>query len=107
MAKGKSTTSKPRGSTVTKAGPVQSGRFGAMDKLNQALECLSGTARALYAVDTHMIGPNDADDAEGCRNTLMRLLLADLELVNDAERQAWRIVVGPGKESGTIEGGAL
>jgi hypothetical protein len=112
MAKGKATTAKPRAASVTKVTKAASAvanhsrRFDAMDKLNRALECLTGTARSLYAVDTHMIGPNDADDADTCRDTLMRLLLADLGMVNDAERQAWRTVIGPGKEPGTIEGGA-
>jgi hypothetical protein len=60
-----------------------------MDKLNQAISDMAGTVRALWAVDTHMIGPSDAEDAETYREALMRLLLADLGLVEEAERPAW------------------
>jgi hypothetical protein len=60
-----------------------------MDNLNQALSELRGTVQAFYAVDTH----SDAEDAETCRAPLFRLLMADLGLLEAAERKAWAVVV--------------
>jgi hypothetical protein len=99
MAKGNRTTSKPRGASVAKVTLAAADRphVAAMDSLNQALEELSSTVRALYLVDTHI---NDSEDHEACRTVLSRLLMADLGLLKDAERQAWRVVVAQ-------KGGAL
>ena len=96
MAKGKATTSRASDASVSKATTAASvakapGRpyFAVMDNLNQALSELRGTVQALYAVDTH----SDAEDAETCRAPLFRLLMADLGLLEDAERKAWAVVV--------------
>jgi hypothetical protein len=64
--------------------------FNVMDHLNQALSDLRGTVQALYAVDTHI---NDSEDHEACRVVLSRLLMADLGLVEDAERKAWAEII--------------
>ena len=96
MAKNNRTTSPPRRATAAKARKAPSvakatGRpyFAVMDNLNQALSELRGTVQALYAVDTH----SDAEDAETCRAPLFRLLMADLGLLEAAERKAWAVVV--------------
>jgi hypothetical protein len=96
MAKANRTTSTPRRATAAKARKAPSvakapGRpyFAVMDNLNQALSELRGTVQALYAVDTH----SDAEDAETCRAPLFRLLMADLGLLEAAERKAWAVVV--------------
>ena len=98
MANRNRTTSTPRRATAAKAIEAATVRkdagrphFNVMDDLNQALADLSGTVRALYAVDTHIDG--DEDGHETCRIALLRLLMADLGLVEAAERQAWRVVV--------------
>jgi hypothetical protein len=88
MAKANRTTSTPRGASAANANLRP--HFFVMDNLNQALEDLSSTVRALYAVDTHI---NDSEDNETCRSVLSRLLMADLGLVEAAERNAWRVVV--------------
>ena len=90
MAKANRTTSTPRRATAAKARKAP-GRpyFAVMDNLNQALTELRGTVQALYAVDTH----SDAEDAETCRAPLFRLLMADLGLLEAAERKAWAVVV--------------
>jgi hypothetical protein len=64
--------------------------FNVMDSLNQALTDLRGTVQALYAVDTHI---DDREDHEACRVVLSRLLMADLGLVEEAQRTAWRVVI--------------
>jgi hypothetical protein len=108
MATGNRTTSRPCGACVMKvteaADATHDLHFNAMDKLNQALSDLSGTVRALYAVDTHIDA--DEDGHETCRIALLRLLMADLGLVEDAERQAWGTVIGPGKGPAAIGGAA-
>jgi hypothetical protein len=91
MAKGNRTTTSSRATAAqaTKAdGRKQASRlhFGVMDNLNQALADLSGTVHALYAVDTHIT--EGTEDNEACRSALSRLLMADLGLVEAAERQA-------------------
>ena len=101
MAKGNRTTSTPRRATAAKATAAVRPHVTAMDKLNQAFTDLAGTVRALHAVD--MDGPSDADDAEICRATLMRLVMADLGLVEAAERTAWRTIIGPGKGPDAID----
>ena len=58
--------------------------------LNQAIEDLARTIRALHTVDTHI---SDGNDNEGCRISLSRLLMADLGAVEAAERKAWAVVV--------------
>jgi hypothetical protein len=100
MAKGNRTTAKPHAASAAKATTAPSVAkaadrpyFNVMDNLNQALTELRSTVQALHAVDTHMIGPSDAADAETCRAPLFRLLLADLGLVETAERKAWAVVV--------------
>jgi hypothetical protein len=93
MAKGNRTTSTPRRATAAKATEAATARrpyFNVMDSLNQALSDLRGTVQALYAVDTHI---NDSEDHEACRVVLSRLLMADLGLVEAAERRAWAVVV--------------
>jgi len=93
MAKANRTTSPPRRATAAKARKAPSvakatGRpyFAVMDNLNQALSELRGTVQAFYAVDTH----SDAEDAETWRAPP---LMADLGLVEAAERKAWAVVV--------------
>jgi hypothetical protein len=95
MAKGNRTTSTHGRATAAKATAAAAVRphFHAMDKLNQALEELASTVRALYAVDSHI---DDTEDSEACRVPLSRLPMADLALVEAAEREAWRIVVQRG-----------
>jgi hypothetical protein len=100
MAKGNRTTSRACDASVANAATAPSVAkaidrpyFDVMDNLNQALSDLRGTVQALHAVDTHMIGPSDAEDAETCRAPLFRLLIADLGLVEAAERKAWAVVV--------------
>jgi hypothetical protein len=90
MANSNRTTSKPRGASVAKVTLQDRPHFAVMDSLNQALADLRGTVQALYAIDTHI---NDSEDHEACRVVLSRLLMADLGLLKDAERQAWRVVV--------------
>jgi hypothetical protein len=90
MAKGKATTVKARPASVAKVTFQDRPHFAVMDSLNRALEELSSTVQALYLVDTHI---NDSEDHEACRTVLSRLLMADLGLVEAAERQAWRVVV--------------
>jgi hypothetical protein len=62
--------------------------FTVKDGINQALTALAGTVRALHAVDLHI--DEDEEGKETCRNALMRLLLADLGSLEEAERRAWR-----------------
>src|SRR4030081_2750222 len=95
MAKGNRTTSTARRATAAKATLAASTNptrphFNVMDSLNQALTDLRSTVQALYAVDTHI---DDREDNEACRVVLSRLLMADLGLVEDAERKAWAVVV--------------
>jgi hypothetical protein len=91
MAKSNRTTSPARRATAAKATKAADRpHFNVMDSLNQALADLRGTVQALYAVDTHI---NDREDNETCRVVLSRLLMADLGLVEAAERKAWRVVV--------------
>jgi hypothetical protein len=90
MAKANRTTSTSRRASVAKVSLQDRPHFAVMDGLNQALEELSSTVQALYLVDTHI---NDSEDHEACRTVLSRLLMADLGLLKDAERQAWRVVV--------------
>jgi hypothetical protein len=93
MANRNRTTSTPRRASAakaTKAATVRRSYFNVMDNLNQALSDLRGTVQTLYAVDTHI---NDSEDHEACRVVLSRLLMADLGLVEEAERNAWRVVV--------------
>jgi hypothetical protein len=96
MAKNNRTTSTPRRATAAKDTEAATSRrpyFHVMDNLNQALSDLRGTVQALYAVDTHI---NDSEDHEACRVVLSRLLMADLGLVEAAERNAWAAVVKGG-----------
>jgi hypothetical protein len=90
MAKGNRTTSTPRGASVAKVTLQDRPHFNVMDHLNHALTDLRGTVQALFAVDTHI---NDREDHEACRVVLSRLLMADLGLVEAAERKAWAVVV--------------
>jgi hypothetical protein len=90
MANSNHTASKPHGASVAKATLEDRPHFNVMDSLNRALSDLSGTVRALYLVDTHI---DDREDNEAVRNVLSRLLMADLGLVETAERQARRVVV--------------
>jgi hypothetical protein len=97
MATGNRTTSKPRDASAAKATTTASVAkatdrpyFNVMDNLNRALTDLRGTMQALYAVDTHI---DDREDHEACRPALSRLLMADLGLVEEAQRTAWRVVV--------------
>jgi hypothetical protein len=97
MAADNRTISRPRGASVTKAMERTSVRkdanrphFVVMDNLNQALADLRGTVQALYAVDTHI---NDSEDNEAVRSVLSRLLMADMGMVEDAERKAWTAII--------------
>jgi hypothetical protein len=67
--------------------------FEVMDSLNRALFDLKSTIRALYHVDGHV---NDYAERKVCREILSQLLMADLGLVEAAEREAWRVVVKGG-----------
>ena len=67
--------------------------FNVMDNLNLSTDLPRETVQALYAVDTHI---NDREDHEACRVVLSRLLMADLGLVEEAERNAWAAVVKGG-----------
>jgi hypothetical protein len=93
MAKRNRTTSTPRRATAAKDTLQDRPHFNVMDNLNQAPTDLRGTVQALYAVDTHI---NDREDHEACRVVLSRLLMADLGLVEAAERNAWAAVVKGG-----------
>jgi hypothetical protein len=93
MANSNRTTSTPRGASVAKVTLQDRPHFNVMDNLNQAPTDLRGTVQALYAVDTHI---NDREDHEACRVVLSRLLMADLGLVEAAERNAWAAVVKGG-----------
>ena len=90
MAKGNRTASTPLGASVAKGTLQDRPHFAVMDHLNQALSDLRETVQALYAVDTHI---DDREDHEACRVVLSRLLMADLGLVEAAERKAWAVVV--------------
>ena len=90
MAKGNRTTSTPCGATAAKATLQGRPYFNVMDSLDRSLSDLRGTVQALYAVDTHI---DDREDHEACRVVLSRLLMADLGLVETAERKAWDVVV--------------
>ena len=89
MANGNRTTSAPRGASVAKVTLQDRPHFNVMDHLNQAITDLRGTVQAL-AVDTHI---SDREDNEACRTVLSRLLMADLGLVEDAERNAWAEII--------------
>jgi hypothetical protein len=90
MANSNRTTSTPRGASVAKVTLQDRPHFNVMDNLNQAITDLRGTVQALYHVDTHI---NDREDNEACRVVLSRLLMADLGLVEDAERNAWAEII--------------
>jgi hypothetical protein len=64
--------------------------FNVMDHLNQAIADLRGTVQALYHIDTHI---NDREDNDACRTVLSRLLMADMGMVEDAERAAWAAII--------------
>jgi hypothetical protein len=90
MAKGNRTTAKPRAASVAKITLQDRPHFNVMDHLNQTISDLRETVQALYHIDTHI---NDREDNEACRVVLSRLLMADMAMVEDAERKAWRVVV--------------
>jgi hypothetical protein len=90
MAKGNRTTAKARPASVAKVTLQDRPHFNVMDSLNQALTDLRSTVQALYLVDTHI---SDSEGHEACRVVLSRLLMADLGLVEAAERKAWAVVV--------------
>ena len=97
MAKGKVTTSRACDASVASATTAPSVAratdrpyFNVMDNLNRALFDLRSTVQALYAVDTNI---DDREDHDACRVVLSRLLMADLGLVETAERKAWAVVV--------------
>jgi hypothetical protein len=90
MAKGKATTSKAPPASVAKITLQDRPHFNVMDHLNQTISDLRATVQALYHIDTHI---NDREDNEACRTVLSRLLMADMGMVEDAERQAWAAVV--------------
>jgi hypothetical protein len=92
MANGNRTTPKTPVASVAKATlPIVRPHLAAMDGLNQAIEDLARTVRALHAVDTHI--SDGSEDSETCRISLSRLLMADLSAVEAAERKAWAVVV--------------
>jgi hypothetical protein len=84
------TASKAPAASVAKITLQDRPHFNVMDHLNQSISDLRATVQALYAIDTHI---NDREDHEACRVVLSRLLMADLGLVEDAERKAWAAVV--------------
>jgi hypothetical protein len=97
MAKGKATTTRTCVASVSNATLAASVRkatdhphFNVMDSLNQAIADLRATVQALYAIDTHI---DDLEDHGACRVVLSRLLMADLGLVEDAERKAWAAII--------------
>jgi hypothetical protein len=64
--------------------------FNVMDHLNQTISDLRATVQALYHIDTHI---SDREDNEACRVVLSRLLMADMGMVEDAERRAWAEII--------------
>jgi hypothetical protein len=90
MATSNRTTSTPRGASVAKVTLQDRPHFNVMDHLNQTISDLRATVQALYHIDTHI---NDREDNEACRVVLSRLLMADLGLVEDAERNAWAEII--------------
>ena len=90
MAKGKATTAKARPASVAKITLQDRPHFNVMDHLNQAIADLRGTVQALYHIDTHI---NDREDNDACRTVLSRLLMADMGMVEDAERRAWAEII--------------
>jgi hypothetical protein len=90
MASDNRTTSTPRGASVAKITFQDRPYFNVMDHLNQSIAELRDTVQALYLVDTHI---NDREDNEACRVVLSRLLMADLGLVEAAERKAWAEII--------------
>lgn len=90
MAKGKATTSRACVASAAKATLQHRQHFNVMDSLNQAITDLRSTVQALYAIDTHI---DDVEDNGACRVVLSRVLMADLALVEDAERKAWAEII--------------
>ena len=90
MAKGKATTSKAPPASVAKITLQDRPHFNVMDHLNQTISDLRATVQALYHIDTHI---NDREDNEACRVVLSRLLMADMGMVEDAERRAWAEII--------------